>query len=65
MNALQNQPDVPAHRVVNRNGLLSGKAAFNPPSAMQTRLECEGILIVDDQIQNFAKHLWNPNLELL
>ncbi|MFT5884286.1 MAG: methylated-DNA-protein-cysteine methyltransferase-like protein [Arcticibacterium sp.] len=65
MNALQNQPDVPAHRVVNRNGLLSGKAAFNPPSVMQTRLESEGILIVDDQVQNFEKHLWNPNLELL
>jgi methylated-DNA-protein-cysteine methyltransferase-like protein len=65
MNALQNRQEVPAHRVVNRNGLLSGKAAFNPPSSMQTRLEAEGVFIIDDQIQNFEKHLWNPNLDLL
>ncbi len=65
MNALQKNNDVPAHRVVNRNGLLSGKTAFNPPSEMQSRLENEGIEVIDDQIQNFEKYLWNPNLELL
>jgi methylated-DNA-protein-cysteine methyltransferase related protein len=65
MNALNNRIDVPAHRVVNRNGFLSGKAAFETPTMMKERLEEEGLVIIDDQIQDFDKILWNPNEELL
>jgi len=53
--------DIPAHRVVNRNGLLTGKHHFNPPSLMQKLLENEGLIIQNDQIIDFKKHLWNPN----
>ena len=56
---------VPAHRVVNRNGLLTGKVHFTPPSAMQELLENEGITVVDDQIVNFSSHFWDPMKELL
>ena len=55
---------VPAHRVVNRNGLLTGKHHFNPPSAMELRLKKEGIKVVKDKIQNFDAHFWDPNVEL-
>lgn len=57
--------DVPAHRVVNRNGLLTGKHHFEDPTKMQRLLETEGIEVVDDQIQNFAKHFWDPSEELM
>ncbi len=53
-------PDVPAHRVVNRKGELSGRVHFTPPSSMQERLEAEGIEIVDNVIQNFKDILWHP-----
>ena len=53
--------DIPAHRVVNRNGLLTGKHHFNPSSLMQTLLENEGIEVKDDKILNFKEKLWNPN----
>lgn len=52
---------VPAHRVVNRNGLLSGKHHFESPTAMQEKLEAEGLIIEDDTIVNFSKHLWLPS----
>ena len=55
---------IPAHRVVNRNGMLTGKMHFPSPTAMQERLETEGIKIVNDQIQNFEKHFWDPSVEL-
>jgi methylated-DNA-protein-cysteine methyltransferase-like protein len=55
---------VPAHRVVNRNGLLTGKHHFGSPTAMQEFLEAEGVQVVDDQIVDFEKHFWNPALEL-
>ncbi len=55
---------VPAHRVVNRLGVLSGKTHFNPPQLMQELLEQEGIKVVNDQIQNFDKVFWNPIDEL-
>jgi len=58
------QPPVPAQRVVNRLGMLSGKAHFNPPSSMQEALEKEGLIIKDDVIQNFEKHFWDPSKEL-
>lgn len=57
-------PPVPAHRVVNRIGLLSGKHHFGEPNQMQNLLESEGIEIENDQIKNFEKHFWDPNQEL-
>lgn len=65
MNALNNRADVPAHRVVNRNGVLSGKNAFPTASMMQEKLEAEKIKVIDDKIQNFDQIFWNPNTELL
>ncbi|HCQ28859.1 MAG TPA: cysteine methyltransferase [Flavobacteriales bacterium] len=57
--------NVPAHRVVNRNGLLTGKAHFNPPEKMQQLLESEGIKVVENQIVDFEKYFWDPMKELL
>jgi methylated-DNA-protein-cysteine methyltransferase-like protein len=57
-------PSVPAHRVVNRLGMLSGKAHFNPPSRMETLLKKEGILVKNDVIVDFEKHFWDPAKEL-
>ncbi len=56
--------DVPAHRVVNRVGLLTGKHHFEGTNLMQQLLENEGIIVVDNQIQNFDEVFWNPS-ELL
>jgi methylated-DNA-protein-cysteine methyltransferase-like protein len=56
---------VPAHRVVNSAGLLTGKHHFKPPRAMQERLEKEGIKVVKDKVKNFADLLWDPSKELL
>lgn len=53
--------EIPAHRVVNRVGLLTGKAHFATPDLMQKLLEKEGIEIKDNQILNFESILWNPN----
>ena len=64
MNQAHAYPDVPAHRVVNRNGLLTGKHHFNPPSAMEERLVEEGLAVKEDQIQEFKKHFWDPSEEL-
>ncbi len=61
MNQAHTLPDVPAHRVVNRNGVLTGKHHFVPPEKMQQLLEKEGINIKNDQVQDFQKHFWNPN----
>lgn len=58
------KPKVPAHRVVNRNGMLSGKMHFAYPEQMQELLEKEGIKIVDDKVQNFEKKFWDPAKEL-
>lgn len=55
---------IPAHRVVNRNGMLTGKYHFGNPNLMQQLLENEGIKIINDQIIDFNKHFWNPNIEL-
>jgi methylated-DNA-protein-cysteine methyltransferase-like protein len=59
------QPKVPAHRVVNRNGLLTGKMHFHPPEKMQQLLEKEGIKVIDDQVQDFQKKFWDPAKELM
>ena len=64
MNAAHSKPDVPAHRVVNRNGLLTGKHHFPGISLMQQLLENEGITINDDQIVHFQDHFWDPEKEL-
>jgi methylated-DNA-protein-cysteine methyltransferase-like protein len=65
MNAAHNQkPKVPAHRVVNRNGELTGKHHFASPTLMQELLEKEGIKVVKDKIKNFDNHFWNPAIEL-
>lgn len=60
MNAAHNLEDVPAHRVVNRKGLLTGKHHFEGTNLMQQLLESEGIVVVDNQIQNFEKVFWEP-----
>ncbi|MGZ3937849.1 MAG: MGMT family protein, partial [Flavisolibacter sp.] len=58
------RPKVPAHRVVNRNGLLTGKMHFAYPDQMQELLEKEGVKVVDDQVQDFQKKFWDPSKEL-
>lgn len=65
MNACHGMSDVPAHRVVNRDGVLSGKHFFGSPTAMQELLEAEGIRIENDKILGFKKVFWNPSEELL
>lgn len=60
MNAAHSRDDVPAHRVVNRNGLLTGRHHFSPPELMQQLLENEGIEVKDYQIQNFNEVFWKP-----
>ena len=60
MNASHNRDDVPAHRVVNRNGLLTGKHHFDGANLMQQLLENEGVQIRDNQIMNFEKVFWSP-----
>jgi methylated-DNA-protein-cysteine methyltransferase-like protein len=58
-------PTVPAHRVVNRVGLLSGKHHFKPPEKMERLLRKEGVLVKDDVIVNFKELFWNPLEEIL
>jgi len=62
MNASHNRLDVPAHRVVNRKGLLTGKHHFEGTNLMQQLLENEGVKIVDNQIIDFEKHFWTPEI---
>lgn len=59
------EENVPAHRVVNRNGLLTGKHHFGTPTIMQQLLESEGIVVTDDQVQDFEKIFWDPTIELI
>lgn len=63
MNGSHNK-DVPAHRVVNRKGLLTGKHHFDGTNLMQQLLENEGIIVVENQIQNFDEVFWEPLKEL-
>ena len=60
----QSHQNIPAHRVLNRNGLLTGRHHFHPPELMQELLEQENIEIVENQVQNWEKVFWNPNDEL-
>ena len=64
MNASHTMNDVPAHRVVNRAGVLTGKHHFRTPSLMQERLEAEGVRVINDKIQQFNKDFWDPSTEL-
>jgi methylated-DNA-protein-cysteine methyltransferase-like protein len=57
--------NIPAHRVVNRNGVLTGKHHFGGPLVMQQLLESEGIEVVDDQVVEFKKLFWDPRKELM
>lgn len=57
-------PKVPAQRVVNRNGMLSGKAHFATPTLMEELLLKEGIVVENDKIINFNNHFWDPVIEL-
>jgi len=58
------KPNVPAHRVVNRIGMLSGKHHFSPPGSMERSLKKEGIKVKNDKIVDFGKHFWDPIKEL-
>jgi methylated-DNA-protein-cysteine methyltransferase-like protein len=60
MNASKNDSSIPAHRVVNRNGMLSGKVHFQGINLMQKLLEKEGIIIKDNQVVDFEKYFWKP-----
>ena len=64
MNASHTVHSIPAHRVVNSQGLLTGKAHFETPVAMQRALEKEGIKVVKDKVVDFGKRFWDPGKEL-
>jgi methylated-DNA-protein-cysteine methyltransferase-like protein len=65
MNASHTQAHyVPAHRVVNRHGLLSGKQHFATPIKMQELLESEGLSIENEQVKDFEKQFWDPTIAL-
>ena len=65
MNAAHSNYDVPAHRVVNRNGILTGKHHFATPTLMEDLLKKEKVFVKDEKIVDFEKHYWNPSEELL
>jgi methylated-DNA-protein-cysteine methyltransferase-like protein len=62
MNASHHKEDIPAHRVVNRNGLLTGKLHFDGTNLMQQLLENEGIKVVNNQIVDFETVFWTPEV---
>ncbi len=64
LNASVSRSEVPAHRVVNRIGMLTGKHYFQGSNLMQQLLENEGVEVKEDQIINFDKHFWDPIKEL-
>jgi methylated-DNA-protein-cysteine methyltransferase-like protein len=64
MNNASKMEDIPAHRVVNRNGLLTGKHHFPGTYVMQQQLESEGIEVKDDKIVDFQRYFWDPSAEL-
>jgi methylated-DNA-protein-cysteine methyltransferase related protein len=65
LNSSHTLPDyIPAHRVVNRNGLLTGKHHFGNSSTMQQLLENEGLIIEENKITNFSENFWDPATEL-
>ncbi|WP_289022536.1 MGMT family protein [uncultured Salegentibacter sp.] len=64
MNSAKDLDDVPAHRVVNRNGLLTGKSHFGDHSAMQQMLAAEGVKVKDNKVQDLEKYFWDPVEEI-
>ena len=64
MNASHNNPTIPAHRVVNRLGILTGKHHFAGSNLMKNLLESEGITVKNDQVMNFKNLVWDPSKEL-
>lgn len=64
MNNASKMEDIPAHRVVNRNGLLTGKHHFPGTKVMEQMLEAEGIEIVEDRVVKFPQLFWDPGKEL-
>lgn len=64
MNAAHTQPGLPAHRVVNRDGMLTGKMHFGHPDEMENRLRKEGIAVENDRVVDFKNLVWNPVTEL-
>lgn len=64
MNASHNMEDIPAHRVVNKAGLLTGKHHFDGTNLMQQLLESEGVEVIENQIQNLETIFWDPFKEL-
>ncbi len=64
MNVSHQRDDIPAHRVVNRKGLLTGKHHFDGTNLMQQLLESEGITVIENQIQNFEAVFWDPSREI-
>ena len=64
MNASGKHEDVPAHRVVNKKGLLTGKRHFNGTNLMQQLLESEGVVVIENQIQDLEALFWDPMKEL-
>jgi methylated-DNA-protein-cysteine methyltransferase-like protein len=64
MNAAHGLPDVPAQRVVNRNGLLTGKFHFGTPTRMQELLAQDGVAVMNDEVVKFKEVFWDPCVEL-
>jgi methylated-DNA-protein-cysteine methyltransferase-like protein len=64
MNASHNMEEIPAHRVVNRKGLLTGRHHFDGTNLMQQLIESEGLKVIDNQIQDFESVFWDPFKEL-
>ena len=58
------QPKIPAHRVVNRNGMLTGRFHFATPTLMEDLLKKEKVFVVEDKITHFKNHFWDPSIEL-
>ncbi len=65
MNAAHAEKGVSAHRVVNSQGLLTGKHHFKTPTAMENALKKEGVKVVKDKVQDFEKKFWDPARELM
>jgi len=64
MNASHNKKGIPAHRVVNRKGLLTGKMHFSSPTRMEELLTSEGVEVLENKITHFETHFWDPVIEL-
>lgn len=63
MNAAHTKEDIPAHRVVNRVGMLTGKHHFDGTNLMQQLLESEGVAVKNNQVVDFEKHFWQPAIQ--